>query len=325
VHGAAGLSEVLAQLQGFQAAAGAWEAEILAARVAAYSPALLDQLCLSGEAAWGRLSCAPLDPDAPRRRAAPNRLTPLALFRREDLAWLLDATRGPAEPLGDRARRLQALLEQRGALFFHELQRQSGLVAAELEAGLWGLVAAGLASSDGFAAVRFLTSSQRRPASAGHPLSAAGRWSLLRQPCEEAAVPRAPFGEAPPWVESLARQYLRRYGVVFRDLLAREPRPPPWRELARVYRRMEARGELRGGRFAQAFSGEQFALPEALDALRSVRRTRPAGAERVTICAADPLNLVGILTPGGRVPAQSSVRIAFLDGVPEAQPVLASA
>src|SRR6266851_2593768 len=325
VHGAAGLSEVLGQLQGFQAAAGAWEGEIFAARVAGYAPALLDQLCLSGEAAWGRLSCAPLDPEAPRRRAAPNRLTPLALSRREDLPWLLDATRGPAEPLGDRARRLHALLEQRGASFFHELQRQSGLAPAELEAGLWDLVAAGLASSDGFAAVRFLTSPQRRPASAGHPLSAAGRWSLLRPPREEAALPRPAFGDAPACLESLARQYLRRYGVIFRDLLAREPRPPPWRELARVYRRMEARGELRGGRFAQAFSGEQFALPEALDALRSVRRTRPAGTERVSVCAADPLNLVGILTPGPRVPAQSGIRIAFVDGAPEPQPALASA
>jgi len=324
-HGAAGLSEVLGQLQGFQAAAGAWEGEILAARIAGYAPALLDQLCLSGEAAWGRLSCAPLDPDAPRRRAAPNRLTPLALSRREDLPWLLDATRGPAEPLGDRARRLHALLEQRGALFFHELQRQSGLPASELEAGLWDLVAAGLASSDGFAAVRFLTSPHRRPASAGHPLSAAGRWSLLRPLSEEAPAPRPAFGDAPAYLESLARQYLRRYGVVFRDLLAREPRPPPWRELVRVYRRLEARGELRGGRFAQAFSGEQFALPEALDALRSVRRTRPAGTERVSVCAADPLNLVGILTPGPRVPAQSGIRITFVDGAPESQPALASA
>ena len=216
-------------------------------------------------------------------------------------------------------------LEQRGALFFHELQRQSGLIAAELEAGLWDLVAAGLASSDGFAAVRFLTSPHRRPPAAGHPLSGAGRWSLLRSPSEDAVAPRPAFGDSPAWLEKLARQYLRRYGIVFRDLLAREVRQPPWRELARLYRRMEARGELRGGRFAQAFSGEQFALPEALDALRSVRRSRPAGTERVSICAADPLNLVGVLTPGPRVPAQSGLRIAFVDGTPEALPALASA
>jgi ATP-dependent Lhr-like helicase len=123
----------------------------------------------------------------------------------------------------------------------------------------------------------------------------------------------------------LARQYLRRYGVVFRDLLAREPRCPPWRELARVYRQMEARGELRGGRFAQAFSGEQFALPEAVDALRTVRRARPLGTERLSIGAADPLNLVGILVPGPRIPAQSGLRIEFVDGVPQPHPQLASA
>src|SRR5439155_1313776 len=183
-----------------------------------------------------------------------------------------------------------------------------GRAAAELEAGLWELVSAGLASSDGFAAVRFLTSPHRRTPASGHPLSGAGRWSLLRPPSEEAAEPRT-SGDAPAWLESLARQYLRRYGLVFRDLLAREPRCPPWRELARLYRRMEARGELRGGRFAQAFSGEQFALPEALDALRSVRRTRPAGTERVQVSSADPLNLVGILTPGPRGPVQSGLRI----------------
>jgi ATP-dependent helicase Lhr and Lhr-like helicase len=321
VHGAAGLSEVLGQLQGFQAAAGAWEGDILADRIAGYEPSLLDRLCVSGEAAWGRLCSTPMDPEMPRRRAAPNRLTPIALARREDLSWLLEATRGPDEPLGERARRLHALLQQRGALFFHELSRGSGFVAAELEAGLWELVSAGLASSDGFAAVRFLTSPHRRTPASGHPLSGAGRWSLLRRPSEEAAG----AGDAPAWLDSLARQYLRRYGLVFRDLLAREPRCPPWRELSRLYRRMEARGELRGGRFAEAFSGEQFALPQALDALRSVRRTRPAGTERVQVSSADPLNLVGILTPGARVPAQSGARIAFVDGVPEALPALASA
>ena len=325
VLGLPGLSEVLGQLQGFQAAAGAWESDILAARVAQYEPAMLDQLCLSGEIAWGRLSCAPIDPDVPRRRSPPTRLTPLALCRREDLHWLLDATRGPPEPMGDRATRLFALLEQRGALFFHELVRKSDLSAAELEADLWDLVAAGVSSSDGFAAVRFLITPHRRTPAAGHPLSAGGRWSLLRPPYEEVVPARTAFGESPEWLTKLARQYLRRYGVVFRDLLAREPRCPPWRELARIYRRLEARGELRGGRFAQAFSGEQFALPEALDALRTVRRTRPLGTERVSVSAADPLNLVGILTPGARVPAHSGAHVEFVDGVPRVEPQLVSA
>src|SRR5207245_8066111 len=139
----------------------------------------------------------------------PNRATPLALFRREDLPWLLEATRGPTEVLGDRARLLHALLEQRGALFFHEMSRASGLLAAELEAGLWDLVASGLASSDGFGSVRCLTSQSRRTPSAAHPLSGAGRWSLLRPPSEEAAPARSAFGEAPGWLRSLAAQYLR--------------------------------------------------------------------------------------------------------------------
>ena len=190
---------------------------------------------------------------------------------------------------------------------------------------MWDLVAAGLVSSDGFAAVRFLIAPHRRAGAAAHPLSAGGRWSLLRPPCEEAVPARSAFGEPPEWLPKLAQQYFRRYGVVFRDLLAREPRCPPWRELARVYRAMEARGELRGGRFAQAFSGEQFALPEALDALRTVRRTRPLGTERVAVSAADPLNLVGILTPGARVPAQTGNRIEFVDGVPNVEPQLVSA
>src|SRR5207253_8723763 len=137
----------------------------------------------------------------------------------------------------------------------------------------------------------------------------AGRWSLLR-PYESAQ-------REPGWEDKLARQYLRRYGIVFRDLLTREPRCPPWRDLLQIYRRMEARGELRGGRFAQAFSGEQFALPEAVDAVRAVRKVPKAGDERVTVSACDPLNLVGILTPGPRVPAQSGAQIEFVDGVPE--------
>src|SRR5206468_1634798 len=257
----------------------------------------LDQLCFSGEIAWGRLACADESP----RRAPPGRATPIAVVRREDLPWLLDATRGACEPLGERARMLLALLEQRGALFPHELRAQTGLSARELNEALWELVSGGRVTCDGFGALRGLLE--------GKAHAAAGRWSLLR-PYESAQ-------REPEWQDKLARQYLRRYGIVFRDLLAREPRCPPWRDLLQIYRRMEARGELRGGRFAQAFSGEQFALPEALDALPSVRRTRPAGTERVQVSSADPLNLVGILTPGVRVPAQSGARIEFVDGVPE--------
>src|SRR5207248_2310747 len=282
LHGPTGMAEILGQLQGFQAAASAWERDILASRVARYDPSLLDSLCTSGVAAWGRLSCAPIDPELEKRRALPSRATPIAIVRREDLPWLLEATRGTHDPVGERAGIVHALLAQRGALFFHEMQRATSFSAADLEEALWELVASGHATSDGFASVRILTAPHRRLPATGHPLSAAGRWSLLRDPDEATAAvdPKAT-------VEKIARQYLRRYGVVFRDLLGREPRCPPWRELAQVYRRLEARGEIRGGRFAQAFLGEQFALPEALDALRSVRRQKPGGDERVSICAAD--------------------------------------
>jgi ATP-dependent Lhr-like helicase len=321
LHGATGMAEIVGQLQGFQAAASAWERDILASRIARYDPSLLDSLCTSGVAAWGRLSCAPIDPELERRRALPSRATPIAIVRREDLPWLLEATRGSRDPVGERAGIVHALLAQRGALFFHEMQRVTGFGARDLEETLWELVASGLATSDGFASVRILTSPHRRAPPGGHPLSAAGRWSLLRDP-DEGAVP----ADAKAVVEKLARQYLRRYGVVFRDLLAREPRCPPWRELAQVYRRLEARGELRGGRFAQAFLGEQFALPEALDALRSVRRTKAVGEEGVSICAADPLNLIGILSTAPRVPASSGQRIEFVDGVWQAaEPDLKSA
>ena len=305
LHGAQGLSEIVGQLQGFQCAAASWESDVLSARLARYDRTLLDQLCFSGEIAWGRLACADESP----RRAPPGRATPIALVRREDLPWLLDATRGTSEPLGDRARLLLALLEQRGALFPHELRAQTALSGRDLNGALWELVSGGRVTCDGFAALRGLLE--------GKAHAASGRWSLLR--------PYEPEQREPEWLEKLARQYLRRYGIVFRDLLAREPRSPPWRELLQIYRRLEARGELRGGRFAQAFSGEQFALPEAVDAMRAARKIPKAGEERTSLSACDPLNLVGILTPGGRVPAMPQNRVVYVDGVPEDGAALRSA
>jgi ATP-dependent Lhr-like helicase len=297
LHGALGLSEILGQLQGFQSAAAAWESELLPLRIARYDKALLDQLCLSGEVVWGRLACSD---DAPKR-TPPGRATPLALVRREDLQWLLDATRGAPEPLGERARLLLALLEQRGALFPHELKAQLGPQLSDGGLGvLWELVSGGRVTCDGIAALRGLLD--------GKPHGASGRWSLLRPILEE---PKQEF------LEPLARQYLRRYGIVFRDLLQREPKCPPWRELLQVYRKLEARGELRGGRFAQAFSGEQFALPEAVDALRAVRKQPKNGQERIVLNACDPLNLAGILTPGPRVPALLQNHILYIDGLPQ--------
>ncbi len=170
---------------------------------------------------------------------------------------------------------------------------------------MWELVSAGAVTCDAFAGLRALVDPER-PRHGRRPGFAGGRWALL---------PRAPL-PAHELVERQADQYLRRWGVVFRDLLAREAAPPPWRELLLVYRRREARGEIRGGRFVTGFSGEQFALPEAVDALRAVRRAARHGQERVELSATDPLNLVGLVTPGARVPATLGHRVAYLDGVP---------
>jgi ATP-dependent Lhr-like helicase len=317
LHGPRGLAEVIGQLQGFHAAAGAWERELLSARVADYEPGLLDDLCLAGEVAWGRLAVAVGGDEAPRRRNAPTRNAPVTLALREDLGWLLAGIGGAPPPLGPSAQALVDLLARRGASFLPDLAAATGRLPGELEQALWELVSAGLVTCDGFSGLRALID----PPGRGRPVRRArpggGRWALLRG---EAGL--APEGEREDGVlERLANQLLRRYGVVFRDLLARESAPPPWRELLRVYRAAEARGAIRGGRFVAGFTGEQFALPEAVDALRAARRGARQGADRVELSASDPLNLVGILTPGARVPALLGNRIAYVDGVPvEAEP-----
>jgi ATP-dependent Lhr-like helicase len=313
LHGARGLAETVARLQGFHAPAGAWEREILPARVAGYRPDLLDQLCLSGEVAWGRLSVAAAPEESPRRRAAPTRNAPVTLCLRQDLGWLA-ASAGPAAPLGPSAQALVELLGRSGAVFLADLAAMAGRMASEVEGTLWELVSAGAVTCDGFSGLRALIEpagrhERRRAGAAG------GRWALLRRD--------AP---APDRLERLAAQYLRRWGVVFRDLLGREAAPPPWREMLPVYRRLEARGEIRGGRFVAGFTGEQFALPDAVPALRAVRRSPREGAERVELSGADPLNLVGILTPGERIPATLGHRVAYVDGAPApAQPARARA
>ncbi len=325
LHGVQGALEVISQLEGFQLASSAWESDVLPARIARYEPGLLDQLCLSGEVAWGRLCGEPAPEllESPARRTLPTRATPIALARRVDLDWLLEAMACPgaiAEPGSRPARLIHALLGQRGALFLHEVRAALGTEGGDAQEiandALRELSWLGLVTCDGFGAVRQIISPARHVlARVTHGM---GRWSLLRSGSQELAPPRSPFAEAPAWHEKLARLYLRRYGIVFRDLLAREPRCPPWRDLCRVYRRLEDRGELRGGRFAQAFAGEQFALPEALDALRTVRRTAPVAEERAMLSACDPLNLIGILTPGPRVPAQALSHVLFVDGGPRA-------
>jgi ATP-dependent Lhr-like helicase len=308
-RGRAGVLRAIEQLQGFELAAGAWESEVLPARVSGYEPAWLDELCLSGEVVWGRL--APRDAGA-----TPTKAALITLARRRDLPWLLA---GPAEDAGDdglseEARAVLAALQRLGASFFDELVGPSGKGRAEVEDGLWELCATGRVTGDGFAGLRALIEKSARKSEpwrvgrlrGGAAPVASGRWALLRAP------ERAPEAEA---MEATARQYLRRYGVVFKDLLGREPHAPPWRELVRVYRQLEMRGELRGGRLVASVVGEQFALPEALEALRAVRREAKTG-EVVRVSACDPLNLVGVLTPGARVPAHLGSWVTYRDGVP---------
>jgi ATP-dependent Lhr-like helicase len=406
--GADGLVRIIEQLQGFESAAGAWEREILPARLHGYEREWLDSLCLSGEVAWARLSPRPpsaadSDPDdaepeaegdespepaiggapwgtppwgqraegglasgtgakvrfasgtvtgmkpraaapAEPRGRAPTRAAPLALLLRADLPWLrASAPVAPPESagLGEAARAVHAALVQRGASFLADLVSALDHAPLQVEDALWELVAAGLATADGFASLRVMVErrrgesrslfdvddrGRRSPSSRawssavkqarardivrpGHALRAlptsAGRWSLLPPPDPAAAD-----------ADRAARQLLCRYGVVFRDLLARESCLPPWRELLVALRRMEARGEIRGGRFISGFVGEQFALPEAVEGLRAMRHP-PRGTPEVTrVAATDPLNLIGITSPGPRLPAVIGNAVLYRNGVP---------
>jgi len=325
-HGEAGLLEVVKQLAGFETAASAWESQILRLRLAKYEPELLDRLCLSGAVTWGRLSPHPrlaqsVEPDRVRR-IVPTSVAPISLFPREEGEWLLEtfhgdsASAGPAPfaQLSAVAQDLRRALHDRGASFFADLARMTNHLPTEVEDGLWELVAAGLVTGDGFDNLRALMDPRRRRAEgrerSRRPRHAAGRWSLFRQ-----AVTHQPSDISS--AELVARQLLRRYGVVFRDLLARESLVQSWRDLLVAYRRMELKGEIRGGRFVSGFVGEQFALPESVEALRAVRKgDRLAGAMEIKLSACDPLNLVGVILPGPRVQAVPSNFIVFRDGLP---------
>ena len=321
-EGPEGLSAVLELLDGYEAPAAAWEADVLPARLGDYDPLWLDGLCLSGEIAWGRLS-----PAAPSNggghKAGPIRTTPIALFRRErGVVWQsLTVQADPAHlSLSHSARAVLEALDERGASFFGDLANATGLLRTEVEKGLGELVAWGLVTSDSFAGLRALLvpSDRRRPIGGGgfrrrgrvapFGVETAGRWSRVRRP---ASLPEEAVAEAVAW------QLLRRYGVVFRRLVTRETLLTPWRDILRVYRRLEARGEIRGGRFVGGFSGEQYALPEAVGLLRRVRREEPQG-ELVAVSGADPLNLVGIVTPGDVLAGVATNRILYRDGIPVA-------
>ena len=325
-EGQAALAAALEQLAGFSAPASAWEQDILAARVADYAPYMLDQLCAGGAVAWMRL--VPPRSGDDERRAGPVRGTPIAFVEREALHhWRrLTALPDPAAiNLSHGARAVHDALKTHGALFFADLTRITGLLRTQVEAALAELTAWGLASSDTFAGLRALiTPASKRPSLAsstryrlrrgqGPGVDEAGRWALAPR---QAVAGDGMQADAEA-LTHLADVLLRRYGVVFRKVLERESALPPWRDLLYIYRRLEARGEVRGGRFVDGFAGEQFALPDAVGALRETRRREKSG-ELVSVSAADALNLLGIIAPGQRVPVTGENRVLYKDGVPVA-------
>jgi ATP-dependent Lhr-like helicase len=319
--GERGVLEVLRQTQGFEIPANAWERQILARRVADYDPKWLDQLCLTGAVGWGRLSPHPAtleDSAEGKRRVIPTSVAPITFFIREEADWMTPKHPGADQPeargLSHGAKQVLEFLRQRGASFFADIVRGTGKLKAEIETALWELVAGGLVTADGFDNLRSLIDPKRRAGQGSgrtsRPRHSSGRWALLYT---DQAVDRTRALEATCWM------LLKRYGIVFRDVLARETNLPSWRELLMAFRRLEDRGEIRGGRFVDGFLGEQFALPVAVESVRAMRKMPPSG-ENITISAADPLNLVGILIPGERVPAISGRTVEFRDGVPVANP-----
>ncbi len=330
VAGERGTLEVLQQLQGFEIPANAWERQVLARRIVDYDSKWLDQLCLTGAVGWGRLSPHPATIDAggtangnaaskgeataPRqRRVIPTSVAPITFFVREEADWMIPrhaaGDEAEARGLSHGAQLVLEFLRQRGASFFADIVRGTGKLKAEIETGLWELVAAGLVTADGFDNLRALIDPKRRAGQgrgrSTRPRHSSGRWALLHA---DVAAERNRAVEAACWM------LLRRYGIVIRDLLARESNLPPWRELSMAFRRLEDRGEIRGGRFVDGFLGEQFALPVAVESVRGMRGL-PLSGETVTLSAADPLNLVGILVPGERVPAISGRTVSYRDGI----------
>jgi len=324
VEGPEGLQSVLEQLDGCELPLASWESAVLSSRVSDYDPEWLDRLCFSGRVGWARLS-SPQHPNA--RATAPLRTSPIAIYQRENLEdWLrLASTRSTTE-LSSTAQSVRDALATSGALFFGEIVSQSGLLPSQVEEALSELAALGFVTSDSFDGLRaLLVPSNKRPTFGRNEgkrrhktnlasIEFAGRWSLIRR---ELTVESngATSAQRDAAVEKFARVLLRRYGVMFRRLLERESLNVSWYELGRVYRRLEARGEIRGGYFIAGVSGEQFALPEAIGLLRSIRKSSP-DLELVTLSAADPLNLHGILTPGSRIAAFTGNRLSFRNGLP---------
>ncbi len=333
LRGREGVLEIIRQLQGLELPAPAWEQSVLPARIKDYDPSDLESLCLAGVITWGRLkrNSGLLDEDAARengkrkrrRRMLPGRNAPIALLLRDDMESFLDrgARRWDEESLTSTAREVGRYLERRGASFLAEIARGTGLLKVKVEEALWQLVAHGYVTGDGIAGLRIMLTPERKRQGrrrrlqliaggrSAERMMPVGRWALWLNPSEEQSAEDRRNDEA------RARQLLRRYGVVFRELLARETCIPSWRSLLAIYRRLEARGEIRGGRFVNGFVGEQFALPEAIESLRAQRRSG-GEPQRVMISTADPLNLVGILTPSPRLSPYSNQIIVYSEGVP---------
>jgi ATP-dependent Lhr-like helicase len=369
--GEEGVLAAIEQLEGFEAPAIEWERTLLPARVANYQPQWLDNLCLAGVLAWGRISPHPAwsagEGTVPKR-VIPTTAAPVTFYLRDSSDWLHHALAAKSvdestltQSLSPEAQTLRALLATQGAAFTADLQRLSGLTKLQTTTALWELATAGLASADGFDQLRSMMDPRRKSATtAPAPTSlrkraaartTAGRWSLLSasQPFSPAPIHNAVIStggaaavERPLYSSSAqataqastqaaiaaarqtdaaldahARILLCRYGVLFRELLAREANAPKWRDLLPILRRLEARGEIRGGRFVSGPFGEQYALPEAADSLRKARTQHASRADEpaITVAAADPLNLAGILVPGDRIPAIPSRTVSFLNGV----------
>jgi ATP-dependent Lhr-like helicase len=314
--GERGALEALRQLQGYEAPANTWENQILARRIGGYDPKALDQLCMNGAIGWRRLSPHPallVDSSERGRRVTPTSVAPISFFARDDANWMsypsheLSAADHPG--LTPAAKDVLQFLKARGASFFADIVRGTRRLKAEVETALWELVAVGFITADGFDNLRALIDPKRRAGQGSgrhtRPRDSVGRWSLIYP--EEHADHAAQM-------EAIGWMLLKRYGVVFRELLSRESILPKWREVLIALRRLEDRGEIRGGRFVGNFMGEQFAIPIAVESLRAFR-SEPSSGEVITISAADPLNLVGIVVPGEKVPAISGRFVRFQDGV----------
>jgi len=321
-RGSAVLPSIVSQFEGYPAAASAWDSDLLPARIKDYSPTWLDELCRSGKLVWTRLSARQ------KLSASALRSTPVVLLPRNQVAlWSSLAEQTPLEELSLKTQKVHQALSEHGALFFDELLHEAHLLRAELEIALQELVGAGLVNADSFAGLRALiTPASKRQARSSRRgrgafvggMDDAGRWALLRRNAPAPVEGNRPAPTPPETLEHIAMTLLRRYGVVFWRLLEREADwLPSWRELLRTFHRLEARGEIRGGRFVSGLAGEQFALPEAIALLREVRR-RPADGSLIVVCGVDPLNLAGTLLPGAKVPALASNRLVYRDGLPAA-------